>query len=157
MRRGTRPIKEYLVVHHSAGPRSQTAEDIKAFILQRKDLAGRKAYAKLIEQDGSVYDFAGETDTDVAHATGFNTKGIGVCVIGFFDAGRDLVDLDHPQFKALVQTLVVLCRRHNIPPVKIIGHCDTFKLRGVRVQKSCPGSLFHPLIPEIRSRVAAYL
>lgn len=113
--------KDYIVIHHSAGPRSQTAEDIKAFVLRRKDLGGKKANAKIIEADRSVHDFAGENDIDVAHAVAFNRRGIGVCLIGWFDPGHDEIDRMDLQFRALVQTCAVLCKRHRISPENIIG------------------------------------
>jgi len=161
--------KDTIVVHHAAGPRSQDADTIKKAVLSRLH---QPAYAKIIEADGQIKDFAGETATDVAHAKGFNTRGIGVCLAGFFDSAAviaktapympegypgDVLDLEDPQGKALVYCLVVLCERHNIAPSRIIGHVDTFDLLGVKREKSCPGAQVHALLGKIRKRVTAEL
>lgn len=149
--------KDRIIVHHSAGPRSQTADEIKAFVLSRADLGGKKAYAKIIERDGSVHDFADEHDIQVAHAVGFNRRGIGICVVGWFDLGHDTIDRIHPQFRSLTQTCAILCRRHRIQPGSIIGHQDTFRLRGRQIEKSCPGEILWRLLPDLRAQVAGYL
>lgn len=169
--------KEWIVVHHSAGPRSQKAGEISAFLRRPKSEGGRGfkhgAYAKIIEEDGSVHDDAPETETRVAHAVGFNTKGIGVCLTGFFDPPElirqtapymgdypgDQASMDHPQIKALIQTLVVLCLRHRIPASHIISHHDTFRMPGgdKHNTKSCCGNRLRALLPQIRQKVASYL
>ena len=161
MEMGCGMLKKWLVIHHSAGPRTQTTAEISAFLRRPKHLGGRGfswgAYAKLIEQDGSVHDDASETETRVAGAVGYNRSGIHVCVIGWFDPGHDRIGPDHPQFAALVQTCAVLCRRHKIPARNIIGHRDTFIRRFLRPGKSCPGQYLYALLPDLRQAVARYL
>lgn len=150
--------KKYIIIHHSAGPRTQTAAAIKHFIRTgRPDLGGKLAYAKIIEKSGAVVDDALGVARDVAHATGFNASGIGVCVIGWFDPGHDMIDTNDPQWHALVQTCAVLCKRYKILPSNIIGHQDTFKMRGVKVGKSCPGQILQDLLPMLREKVKTYL
>lgn len=160
--------KTCIVIHHSAGSSRARATDIKKTVRER---LGTWAYAKIIERSGAVYDDAPEDEANVAHAVGFNRKGIGVCLIGFFDPPEviqktapymgdypgDVLHENHPQWRSLVQVCAVLCRRHGIKPQNIIGHVDTFVLRGVSVQKSCPGQRIHEMLPLLREAVARYV
>lgn len=73
-----------------------------------------------------------------AHAFDFNAKSIGICLVGNYD-------MDPPSDDRL-ETLSLFCRdlqrEFKIPKENVIGHRDTFILRGVPVEKSCPGERF---------------
>lgn len=152
--------KTHIVIHHSAGPRHQTTAEIVTFLRRAKVLGGRGfthgGYMKIIEQDGSVHDDALETETRVAGAVGYNRSGIHVCVVGWFDPGHDMIDPNHPQFLALIQTCAVLCQRHKIPAKNILGHRDTFIRRFLRPTKTCPGKHLYALLSLLRAAVAQY-
>lgn len=77
------------IIHHSAGPITQTPLDIDAFHRQPPDDFVMIGYNFLIGHDGTVYQ--GRPMTDVPAATeGFNTESVAICLIGNFqpdDAG----------------------------------------------------------------------
>jgi N-acetyl-anhydromuramyl-L-alanine amidase AmpD len=73
-----------------------------------------------------------------AHALGFNDCSIGVCVVGNFDK-------EAPTESRLF-LLGSVCRDlqslYGIVWDHVIGHRETFTIRGVPVEKSCPGAQF---------------
>ncbi len=93
------------------------------FVIRRN---GTLELGRDLDNDGDVIEETG------AHAKGFNTTGIGVCLVG----GRSLVDEPEPNFtgsqlttlRSLVGTIRAL-----IPGIEVLGHCD---LPGVT--KACP-------------------
>ena len=144
---------EWLVIHCSASPRDTTTlEDIDRWHrAQGWDGCG---YHRVIQGDGTVRQ--GRHDQKVgSHAQGFNAHSLGICLTGNFD--KDVLQEEDDQFKALVQVCAVLCKRHGIPPERIIGHRDTYKLLRKKVAKSCPGNTAYALLPRLRELVAAYL
>lgn len=75
-----------------------------------------------------------------AHATGFNTNGFGICVIGNYDI--------QPMPKNKYDALVQLCQfirkiwfDKTKVNLKVIGHRETYPLLGKKVEKSCPGNM----------------
>jgi len=71
-----------------------------------------------------------------AHAIGFNNKSVGVCVVGFYDKN----ELEDDKKEALTNLCVTLCKENNkIIPENAIGHYETYIMRKVRVEKTCPG------------------
>lgn len=75
-----------------------------------------------------------------AHALGFNTRSVGICLIGNYD-------LDPPSEDRLA-LLASLCRQiqieFGIPRDQVIGHRETYPLLKPPqpVAKTCPGSQF---------------
>lgn len=144
---------EWLVVHCSASDRHKTTvEDIERWHEARGfDGIG---YHRIILGDGTVRQ--GRHDQKVgAHAQGFNSHSLGICLTGNFD--KDVLQEEDAQFRALVQVCAVLCKRHGIPPERIIGHRDTYKLLRKKVAKSCPGNTAYALMPRLRELVTSYL
>ncbi len=84
-----------------------------------------------------------------AHALKFNTKSLGICVVGNYD--RE--ELESDKFDTLVALCIHLCQFAHVAPDNIIGHRDTYIIRGVDVEKSCPGTLFP--MNELRESVIA--
>ncbi len=86
-----------------------------------------------------------------AHATGFNNKSIGICLIGGVDkAGRGEANFTPAQLTALRAMLVVLSQKY--PQAQIIGHRDT------GAKKDCPSfDVSHWLLHDkmIQPRLAA--
>jgi hypothetical protein len=80
-----------------------------------------------------------------AHTIDFNTKGYGICLIGNFD--KD--DIHEDQWRAALQIVRGLMVKDLIPMERVIGHWETFILRGIAASqkdaqaiKSCPGRKF---------------
>ena len=94
---------------------------------------------QLFFQFGRKLDFAG------AHAVGFNSIGIGVCAISQYDTNM-------PSQEVWSATLAIsrgLMVKYNIKPANVLGHWETFILRGeaktkeeAQKIKSCPGKLW---------------
>lgn len=53
-----------------------------------------------------------------AHTLGYNDKSIGIC--GIAKKGWT-----HSQELSLIQLLKCLCKKFQIPPEKVLGHCET--------------------------------
>lgn len=145
-------IPKYLIIHHSAGPRDQSTEEIRTYHKMSRRFTDI-GYHKIIEFDGRVKQGRAD-DESGAHAVGFNAKSLGICVVGNFD--RYDLELNHPQWLTLVQACANLCKRHGIPAKNILFHRTTYKLRKVRVEKTCPGSRF-PAEDLLQGTVGAYL
>lgn len=131
----------YIVIHHSLTEDSQTVSwnairDYHINVCKWADIG----YHYGIELVGNQYDiFKGRVDDEEgAHCIGFNSKSIGICVVGNFD-------LLHPcvaQLELLRKLVRSLMRIYGIRVENVLGHRETYQLRGVPVEKSCPGNEF---------------
>ena len=73
-----------------------------------------------------------------AHAKGFNHTHIGVCIIGNFDKASPAEDVWESAIK-LVRGIMYAFRLSHI---SVLGHRETFNIRNVPVEKTCPGKLW---------------
>jgi len=73
-----------------------------------------------------------------AHAVGFNHTHIGVCIVGDFDKAAPTQDVWESTIK-LVRGIMYAFR---LSSQSVLGHRETFPLRGVPVEKTCPGTAF---------------
>ena len=73
-----------------------------------------------------------------AHAVGFNDCSVGVCLVGNFDASPP----DEARLFLLASVCRDLQRMFRISRDHVVGHRETFTIRGVPVEKSCPGTSF---------------
>lgn len=127
-----RPATDFIVVHCSATKASMDigVQEIRQWHLQRgwSDIG----YHKVIRRDGTVED-GRPLDVVGAHVEGFNSRSVGVCMVGglsaFKDKGEDNFTPD--QWLALKSLLRHL--RQCYPSAKILGHRDMPK-----VIKDCP-------------------
>lgn len=78
-------------------------------------------------QQGRADDVAG------AHCPGYNSRSLGICLIGMLD---DHAPTDK-QWAVLVDACVRLCQRYDIHHSDILGHRETPS--GKKQGKSCPG------------------
>lgn len=130
-----------IIIHHSLTEDSQTVSwnairDYHINVCKWNDIG----YHYGIELVGNQYDiFKGRMDDeDGAHCLGFNADSIGICVVGNFD-------LLHPciaqleLLKKLVRSLMTI---YGIKHENVLGHRETYALRKVPVEKTCPGSQF---------------
>jgi hypothetical protein len=114
--------KEF-VVHHSAGPKSQSVRSIQDFHMDSNGWSDI-GYNFLVDEHGKVYEGRGWLVVG-AHAPGHNTSGIGVCYIGN----------NNPTDKALkaVRGLYQEANRRAGRKLKVLGHREVYPT-------SCPGS-----------------
>lgn len=75
----------YIAIHHTAGPDTQTPEQIAAYHVQSRGWGGI-GYHFLIAKDGTVY-YVGDLTTARANVANYNEQVIGVCLIGNFTGG----------------------------------------------------------------------
>lgn len=93
-----------------------------------------------IELVSDRYDiFKGRMDNEAgAHCLGYNDSSLGICLVGNFDLA--------PAPAAQVELARKLCRSlmaiYGIKVDGVLGHRETYTLRGVPVEKTCPGSAF---------------
>lgn len=76
----------YLAIHHSAGPDTQTAEEIANYHISNNGWGGI-GYHFLVAKDGTVY-YVGDISTARANVANLNEQVIGICLIGNFTSGR---------------------------------------------------------------------
>lgn len=82
-----------------------------------------------------------------AHAVGFNSNSIGICLIGNYDIEAPSED----RLSIMASLVRDLQRQFKIPRDQVIGHRETFVKRGVPVEKTCPGSKF--VMEDFRARL----
>lgn len=128
-------LVEFIIIHHS-----NKIFDCPFFIkLRHKFLRGwdDTGYHFVIgngifSKNGKIYngrsiDFIG------AHSYGYNTKSIGVCLIGNFDK----VNPTFKQYASLASLIEILKKDYNIQTKNIINHNET-----ENCLKTCPGKFF---------------
>lgn len=83
-----RPLSQvnYLAIHHTAGPDTQTPAEIANYHINNNGWGGI-GYHFLIGKDGTVY-YAGDLSTARANVANLNEQVIGICLIGNFTSGR---------------------------------------------------------------------
>jgi hypothetical protein len=139
----------YLVLHHTAGPASQTVQDIDDEH-KAQGWAG-VGYHRLVYVDGTLHEGRPD-DVMGAQAKGLNAKSIGVAVMGDFTAHLP----GAAQWAGLVHCLAVEAKRWAIPVTRIIGHRDVSTLVGdPTVATACPGDALYSALSRLRHEVAA--
>jgi len=137
---GAGMVPEYIVLHHSLTNDGQVV-DWQAIRRYHKGRGWRDiGYNYGVELVGSEYEILrGRMDNEVgAHALGFNERSLGVCLPGNFDLQPPTAAQLEPT-RRLTRSLMLI---YNIPVAKVIGHRETYALRGVPVEKTCPGKMF---------------
>ena len=136
-----------IVIHHTAGSGGESVEDIHEYH-QRQGWSGI-GYHYFIDNSGAV--FRGRPDwAKGAHAYGFNSESLGVCLAGNFCDTVPFLG----QLRSLVYLLADLCAENWIDVDAVFGHgyCP-----GGDNDTSCPGSNLMALMPLIRGQVADIL
>jgi N-acetyl-anhydromuramyl-L-alanine amidase AmpD len=155
-----KPHWTHLIVHHTVTGPDATVADIDALHAARGfrytapgGRGGHVGYHYLIQRDkaGKGYLKAARPDTIAgAHAPGYNTRGIGLSVIGTFHPGyaaSERLTPDDQLYADILGAVVHLCRKYGIPAKNVLGHCDT-------KATACPGDWF-PLAALKRDVAAA--
>ena len=135
----------FLVVHHTASPKTTTISQIKQWHKDRgfSDIG----YHAVIYGDGSLHRGRSE-DTVGAHALGANTGSLGVSVCGNFE-NDPVGDM---QYRRLVRVLAYWCSKYNIAASKIYGHRDVGS-----TPTACPGNNLYKALPAAKSDVQKLL
>lgn len=114
---------EWLIIHHSGGTDSDPLADTSHHTAKmmeewhiKKGWEGL-GYTYVIEKDGKVW--AGRPEHyHGAHTEGKNSKSIGICLAGNFDATLPTKE----QEDSLRELLIVLTAKYAIPKDKIVPH-----------------------------------
>lgn len=88
---------------------------------------------KIVVKEGRKLAYIG------GHAKEFNSTHIGLCVIGNFDV--EVPPLD--KWTATIDIVAYFRKLFSLTIDSIVGHRETFTLRGVPVEKTCPGKLWN--------------
>lgn len=122
---------EFIIIHHS-----NRTFDCPFFIkLRHKLLRGWSdtgyhfIIGNGITKDGQIYN-ARPIDYVGAHAYGYNTKSIGICIIGNFDCSTP----SFRQYRSLIKLILSLKEEYKIKSENVLGHNETSLC-----EKTCPG------------------
>lgn len=152
----------HLIIHHSAG--SNVASDWSAVVRSiwnyHVNTNGWSdiGYNWLVAPDGTMYEGRG-ANTIGAHFCGNNSNTAGICMIGNYMLTTPTTSAEN----ALVQLLAWESCQQGLNPLdsaihnglgsvinRISGHRDG-------CTTSCPGDMFHPQLPQIRTDVDNYI
>lgn len=133
-----------VVVHHSASGRDVTTREmIKKWHLAHgySDIG----YHYIITGDGKLH--VGRPAEKIgAHALGYNTNSLGVCLTGNFETEEP----SEAQINTLIQVLATLCKRHDLTTDQIKGH-------NLLNQTACPGKNLISKFAIIKKAIKEYL
>lgn len=130
---------KFLIIHHSL-TKDGTAVSWGAIRKYHMDVKKWTdiGYSYGVELVGAHYEILkGRMDNeDGAHCLGFNDNSLSICLVGDFDAWSPPI----PQLNLLRKLCRSLIEIYGIKPENVLGHRETYPLRGVPVEKTCPGS-----------------
>lgn len=131
-----------VVVHHCGmQDKDMTAEEIHKLHLSN-GWSGI-GYHYVVRKDGSI-ERGRPMDAVGAHVSGYNTKSVGVVVVGNFDE----VQPEAVQLEAASKVIAEICNTYNIAPSasSIVGHCDLMRT-------DCPGYHLYDKLPLLRGKI----
>lgn len=150
----------HLVIHHSAG--TNQSNDWPAVVRAIWDyhVIGRGwsdiGYNWLIDPNGQIYEGRSK-DVIGAHFCGTNTGTIGICMLGDFTEKAPEAEA----IAALKKLLSWKACENAIDPLTEVFHASSEKMLPTVIghrdgcATACPGDLFYPLLPEIRTTLNA--
>lgn len=117
-----RRLTKYIVVHCSAtGPHSDIGVDEIDDWHRAKGWDGC-GYHSVIRRNGRI-EFGRHFDTPGAHVRGYNTRSVGVCMVGGVNEdGLADGNFTADQFVSLKVSIIMLLRAY--PGAKVVGHRD---------------------------------
>jgi N-acetyl-anhydromuramyl-L-alanine amidase AmpD len=148
------------IVHHSAGPRNQTALQIDAEHRLRKPPFAMIGYHYVVGEDGTIW--AGRSlDVVPAAAFGRNAQSVDICFPGNFQSNDSGFCGDPTPAQIASGQELLLWLHVKLPIVRTIGHGDIAPLfypenKG-DYSTDCPGDRLEAMIPELRAYVLAHL
>ena len=117
-----RPLSQvnYLAIHHSAGPDTQTPDEIANYHINNNGWGGI-GYHFLIGKDGIVY-YVGDISTARANVANLNEQVIGICLIGNFTSARIPTNEQFDSAHKLCDFFI-----NNYSPLTNVNSWDTVK------------------------------
>jgi len=139
---------QYIVIHHTAGPDTQTSTDIALYHINTNKWGGI-GYHFVITRDGTVH-YVGDLTTARANVANLNEKVIGVCLVGNFTGSKKPSEAQLASTHLLASHL--LFQTPDLPNVNgwedLVGHK---LLQATR----CPGDTWEEWRPKIISGIAS--
>ncbi|TSC86831.1 MAG: N-acetylmuramoyl-L-alanine amidase [Microgenomates group bacterium Gr01-1014_7] len=141
-----RPLSQvnFLAIHHTAGPDSQTPDEIANFHINSNGWGGI-GYHFLIAKNGTVF-YVGDISTARANVANLNEQVLGICLVGNFTSGRvpssEQMDCAHTLCDFFINNYPNLSNVNSWDAVK--GHKE---LPGQST--TCPGDNWSSWRPEI--------
>lgn len=142
---------QYIIVHHSGEPNDDFStlygSNEKAFMKRIQEIHIGNTYGDIgynygIGVNGLIMDGRDDSVEGCHTLSGYNTKSIGVCVLGNYD----IRSFTSSQEQSLVDLLAWLCYTYNVSYSNIIGHKDVSAT-------SCPGSDIYSELSSIKGQV----
>lgn len=124
-----RPLSQvnYLAIHHTAGPDTQTPTEIANYHVNSNGWGGI-GYHFLIAKDGTVF-YVGDISLARANVANLNEQVIGICLIGNFTSGRVPTAEQYDSAHKLCEFFII-----NYPNLSNLNSWDV-----VRGHKELPG------------------
>lgn len=147
-----------LVIHHTAGPKTQTPLEIDAFERTRGDIY--MPYTWLIGPDGTIYN--GRPPLAVSAATyGRNVQSVAICLIGNFQSDDAGFTGDPPseQLNALLSLAIWVHRQ--FPTIdNTYAHGQVYQYHPSEMTDyttACCGNALIVMLPDIKNKIRAAL
>lgn len=146
-----RPLTQVtsIAIHHSAGPDTQTPEDIARYHVKTLGWGG-VGYHFIITNDATVY-YVGDLNTARAHVKNKNESSIGVCLIGTFMNSKQPNDNQIMSAHRLCSRL--LFETPEIPNIN--GWEDIYGHKELGSVTACPGDTWPLWKPKLLSGIAS--
>lgn len=131
-----RPLSQvnYLAIHHTAGPDTQSPEEIANFHINNNGWGGI-GYHFLIAKNGTTF-YVGDVSTARANVANLNEQVLGICLIGNFTQGRLPTNQQIDSAHKLCEFFI-----NEYPPLTNVASWD--KVRGHKElpgqSTTCPG------------------
>lgn len=144
-----RPLTQVntIAIHHSAGPDTQTPEDIARYHVKTLGWGG-VGYHFIITNDATVY-YVGDLNTARAHVKNKNESSIGICLIGTFMNNKQPNDNQIRAAHRLCSRL--LFETPEIPNIN--GWEDIYGHKELGGKTACPGDSWALWKPKIISGI----
>lgn len=143
----------YIVIHHSTGPVTTTAQTIWNHHVKTNGWPGI-GYHLLIRlppsSEKAQVQLVGSLDTQRAHVLNMNHLGLGICVAGNFDTRPDVPP---PMVDALKRLIRVLDSIYDSPKT-LRTHGGAPPLAMLPNYTQCPGSALKAIVPSLRTTQA---
>lgn len=142
---------KWIVIHHSAGSVHDTVETIRRFHIEKRGWQDIGYHRVILNPLGS-HTVMGEAkdlikqgrkdEIQGAHCPGYNTKSIGICLIGNFDIEKP----PEPMIEALKIELKKISNKYLIPLENIKGHRELYAT-------VCPGKFLFERLQKLKKEL----
>lgn len=140
-----RSTTDLIVIHHVGEiDRDVSAEEINSW--HKNQGWSGIGYHYVIRKDGTI-ERGRPVDAIGAHAQGFNSKSIGINIVGDFEQGTP----NPEQIESAAILIAELCNIYGITPTteSVVGHRDL-------MPTTCPGENLYSILQDIRGKAIWY-